>query len=243
MNIPTLSRCFLFLALSLAAACDADLGELGDETDGASETGDAQSGSAEGGGFEPCSEDNMCPDGQFCFNGLCALGCTNNDNCADDQYCDTSSLLCQNNEVPSCGGNGDCLGDQLCLEGLCSTPPPSTACTPDGSPDGCESNAICFEDDVAACYTMPACGEDGSCPVGLGGAVCNNDYLPNKDRICLLGACETAENCPADWSCAKPPGGPLGFCSSGTIGSPCTDATECVSGVCNNPLGILGICG
>jgi len=238
----TLSRCFLFLALSLAPACDADLGELGDDTDGSSETNDGESDGAEGGGFEPCSSSNPCGDGLFCFNGLCALGCTNNDNCADDQYCDTSSLLCQNNEVPSCQGNGDCFGEQLCLEGLCSTPPTSTTCTPNGSPDGCDSNAICFEDDVAACYTMPACGEDGSCPVGFGGAVCNDGYLPEKDRICLLGGCETAAHCPDDWVCTKPGGSVLGVCGDGGLGSPCTDASECNSGVCNNPLGLLGIC-
>lgn len=243
--VSTLSRCFLFLALCFSPACDADLGELGDDSDGGSQTGNAEGGRAEGGEFEPCSGDNPCPDGLFCFNGLCALGCTNNDNCADDQYCDTSSLLCQNSEVPSCGGEADCLGEQLCLQGLCSTPPPSTACNPAGSPDGCESDAICFadEDESTACYTMPACGEDGSCPVGIGGAVCNDDYVPNKDRICLLGACETAEHCPADSACVRPAGSALGICGNGTIGSPCTDATECSSGLCNNPLGILGICG
>lgn len=238
-----LSRCLLFFALCLAPACDADLGELGD-TEGGGETENAEGGGAEGGGgFEPCSSDTPCPDGLFCFNGLCALGCTNNDNCADDQYCDTSSLLCQNNEVPSCDGDGDCLGDQVCVSGLCSTAPESTACTPAASPDGCESNAICFEDEsTTSCYTMPACAEDGSCPVGAGGAVCNDGYVPNKDRICLLGACETAEHCPGDSICARPAGNALGFCSSGAVGSPCTDGTECASGVCNNPLGILGIC-
>ena len=244
--VSTLSRCFLFLALCLAPACDADLGDLGGDTDNDTETSNDDGGGAEGGGFEPCTGDNPCPDGLFCFNGLCALGCTNNDNCADDQYCDTSSLLCQNSEVSGCGGDDDCFGEQLCLEGLCSTSPVSAECNPAGSPDGCDSDAVCFvqdEDETTACYSMPACGEDGSCPLGQGGAVCNDGYLPNKDRICLLGACETTEHCPGDWVCAKPSGGVLGFCSSGTLGSPCTDGTECASGVCTNPLGTVGFCG
>lgn len=228
------------LVLLLVPACDADLGELDDDTDGAANTsrGDA-------GGFEPCSNDNPCPNGQFCWNGLCAIGCTSNGDCADDQYCDTDLLLCQNAEVPGCQNADDCFGEQICVQGLCSTPPEPTACVVGASPDGCESNAVCFseDDESTLCYTMPACAEDGSCPVGLAGAVCNDGYLPDKDRICLLGACEDETHCPGAWSCVKPAEGSLGLCGSGTLGAPCIDGDDCSSGVCTNPLGAIGFCG
>lgn len=230
----------VFALVLTVAACDADLGELGEDTDGSSNDGGSN---GEGGGFEPCSDENPCPDGQFCFNGLCAVGCTSNNDCADDQYCDTTSLLCQNSEVPSCDGEGGCFGDQVCFEGLCSTPE-DTTCVSGASPDGCESDAVCLDDgDTSVCYTMPACGEDGSCPTGLTGAVCNDGFLPDKDRICLLGACETEAHCPSSWSCIAPSTAVLGVCSDGAIGMPCIEGSDCTSGLCTNPLGTVGFCG
>ena len=108
---------------------------------------------------------------------------------------------------------------------------------------GCESNAVCLQDldtEETACYTMPPCGENGACPVGLQGAVCNKsgstEYLPNKDAICLIGVCEDAGNCPADWFCVRfQANDPLGFCSSGGFGEPCSTNEECLSGNCFSP--------
>ncbi len=245
MRAPTIIASLFALGLSITG-CDADLGDAGSDTDaGSADAGgsNGDSGSSPD-GFEPCSNANPCPDGQFCFNGLCALGCTTDDNCADNQYCDTTSLLCQNVEVPTCEDADDCFGDQVCVGGLCSTPPVSTECMPAGSPDGCGSNAVCFAEDdegAAACYTMPACAEDGSCPVGLSGATCNDGYFPDKDRICLVGACESQANCPSDWSCVQGAGLPLGICSSGLIGSVCLEDDHCSTGSCMITFGI-GIC-
>ena len=233
-----LSPIAIVLILS-AFGCDADLGTLNGDTEGSS---NAEGGSAEDGGFEPCSNDTPCPDGQFCWNGLCALGCTNNGDCADDQYCDTTSMLCHNSEVPSCGSIDDCAGDQICVDGLCTTVD-DTSCEFGGSPDGCESNAVCLEDGAdTVCYTMPACSEDGTCPTGLVGAVCNDGYLPDKDRVCLLGACQSDTHCPDLWSCIAPGGAVLGTCSSGALGMPCIDGDDCNSGQCTNPLGTVGLC-
>ena len=147
-----------------------------------------------------CSSSNPCPSGMFCFNGLCAIGCTSNENCADDQYCD--GLYCVNTEVPTCTSDSNCYEGQICVQGVCSTPPPSTTCDPDqvvSGNDGCDNYSLCIDGDDdgpedPACYTMPPCAEDGTCPVGAYGAVCNNDYI-NKARICLIGACEAEANC------------------------------------------------
>ncbi|RMH00344.1 MAG: hypothetical protein D6705_00575 [Deltaproteobacteria bacterium] len=237
-----------FAGMILAAsACEGDLGTAGDDGTGG-ETGSATAG---GGGSElPCSDADPCPSGQFCWNGLCALGCTSNDDCAEDQYCDTMyTHLCHNREVPECEIDEDCAAGQVCVSGFCSTPPPETACDPNGvlvGDDGCSSQALCIEDvdtEAAKCYTFPACRPDDTCPVGTQGAVCNVDLVPNKDRICLVGMCTGEAHCPAEWSCAVPEGGVLGLCTPGTPGSPCTQNDHCGSGVCQLPLpGSVGFC-
>jgi hypothetical protein len=201
----------------------------------------------------PCSSSKPCPDGQFCFNGLCALGCNSDADCAENQYCDTSfDFLCHNNEVPTCNDDDDCAEGQICSGGLCSTPPEDTSCNPDGvflGDDGCASNALCLSDDqgaqeVNACYTFPACAADDTCPTGTMGAVCNVDLIPNKDRICLVGLCEGAGDCPSDWACVKPENHVLGMCSPGGAGTACLDDSHCASGTCIQPIpGQFGYCG
>lgn len=164
-----------------------------------------------------CSSSNPCPSGMFCFNGLCAIGCTSNENCADDQYCD--GLYCVNTEVPTCTSDSNCYEGQICVQGVCSTPPPSTTCDPDqvvSGNDGCDNYSLCIDGDDdgpedPACYTMPPCAEDGTCPVGAYGAVCNNEYI-NKARICLIGACESEANCPSGNVCCKIGNAPIGGC-------------------------------
>lgn len=261
MKMTLLSRFSSLFCISLCiatTACDADLGDAND-TDGAdagssadgsdsASNSDSNSDSDSGGGPSLiCDAEAPCPDGQFCFNGLCALGCTNDDNCADNQFCDTDLLLCQNTAVATCVDEDECLGEQICISGLCSTPPEQTGCNPTSPEDGCASDAVCLFDDVdsesTSCYTMPACAEDDSCPTGIGGAVCNLGYLPNKDKVCLLGLCEDTSHCPTDWSCVRPSGNSvLGLCSDGSLGSVCTSPDECTSGVCNAIPGAPGFC-
>lgn len=80
---------------------------------------------------------------------------------------------------------------------------------------------------------MPPCAEDNTCPVGSQGAVCNTDYLPQKDAICLLGVCDSAADCPNDWFCiCFTANDPLGICSGGGLGEPCTSNAECLSESC-----------
>lgn len=232
------------LSISALVACDATIAGDGDEagTSGGDSNGDGN----DGGNWEPCSDANPCPDGQFCFNGLCAVGCTSDGDCADNQYCDTDSLLCQNNEVPTCQSDDDCASSQICVNGYCSTPPDDTSCNfEDPNNDGCPSNAVCLEDldneGVGVCYSMPACSADGTCPVGLYGAVCNDDYLPSKDKICLLGVCESGSDCPSDWNCVRLiQNSVLGNCSSGGFGEPCASNEDCNSGMCVPLPGLSG---
>ncbi len=219
------------------AACEGDLGKA---TSGTAGTGGATNGTGGGDSTQPCSANNPCPSGLFCFNGVCAFGCASNEDCADDQYCDTEfTQTCQNRETPGCMEDSDCGPEQICVSGLCSTPPESTNCNPDGvllGNDGCAKDALCIEqpdmEGSYACYTFPPCGADDTCPTGTQGAVCNVDLLPNKERICLIGMCTGVEHCPADWSCAIPQNQVLGLCSAGTAGWPCAKNDDCLSGTC-----------
>lgn len=236
-------RCFTLTLLLTLAACDATIAsndEVGDSGD---------SGDSGGSSFTPCSEANPCGQNEHCFNGTCVLGCTSNADCGESQYCDDDSLSCQNEQVATCTSDADCVGDQVCVGQLCSTPstsPNNTDCELFAlTMDGCPSDALCLADGEAgqACYTMPACSVDDTCPVGVQGAVCNVDFLPDKDEICLLGVCEGVEHCPADWRCVRVTvNAPLGVCGSGGFGSPCATDDDCLSGACFGLPGLGGFC-
>lgn len=206
-----------------------------------------------GGGHVLCGNSNPCPSGQFCFNGLCAYGCNSNGDCAADQYCDTSQYgdrLCHNKTVTTCPGT-PCESNQVCEKGMCSTPPPATQCDPakaSSGQDGCDKYSICLQDDQsnpAKCYTFDACPQDGHCPTGLQGSVCNEGFIPNKSRICLTGLCHEVANCPGGWFCAKGSANDvLGLCGNGAMGAPCGTNADCQSGLhCSSPgPGFIGFC-
>lgn len=205
---------------------------------------DASPGDLLGGAL--CSTESPCPDGQFCFNGLCAIGCNSQADCADSQYCDTEfDRLCHDKVVTVCPDT-PCADSQVCQSGFCSTPPVSTVCEirPDGN-DGCASNAICIENDqeMPQCYSFPACPEDGVCPTGIFGAVCNDGIFPDKGHICLTSLCQNGSHCPAEHSCIKGTGAVVGNCSNGSIGSVCLNEGDCQNGSCVGGLaGAPGIC-
>lgn len=229
-------------------ACNPSLGETTaseSDSDGGTGTNNPTSGGSEG-EWQPCSAGNPCPDGQFCFNGLCALGCNSDGDCAEDQYCATEGdRLCHNKVVTTCPEVA-CAEGQECVNGYCSTPPPATECMPFTPDDGCDKNALCLEveEEMPKCYTFPYCPADGKCPVGLQGAVCNDELIAGKDKICLVGACLDASHCPADFKCLMFGGDPLGYCSSGSFGEPCNVAADCDSNTCNAPFpGVPGFCG
>ncbi len=254
-----MKRVVMALFLTLAVACGDTGGTAGGDNGG--NTGGGNTGGGSGGEQQQsalCSATNKCPSGMFCFNGLCAIGCTSNNDCAADQYCDTKTVgpiaYCQNKVVKTCAANGDCAASQLCLNGLCSMKPPEVkpACqlTYDAN-DGCGEYSLCHDpvedndtEQDAYCASFSPCPESGVCPVGEVGSVCNEGYLSGKGRFCLSGACRTDANCPTSWSCVGPMfGAPLGFCSMGTQGMPCMENKDCRSNTCMQPMpGMLGAC-
>ncbi|NMB77297.1 MAG: hypothetical protein GYA21_19485 [Myxococcales bacterium] len=198
-----------------------------------------------------CSKEDPCPAGQFCWNGICALGCMSDNDCASNQYCDTlGSQLCVNRQVSSCSQDTDCAENQVCLMGMCTADAEPKQCTPrvDGQ-DGCDEYSICLdisedpEKEQNACVTFPPCPQDGNCPVGQVGSVCNQDDIPNKERICLTGLCKAAANCPTSWKCVML-SATLGACSDGSMGMPCKTASDCQANfTCTQAMpGGIGFC-
>ncbi len=198
-----------------------------------------------------CSATKACPSGEFCFNGICAYGCTADGNCASNQYCDTAfTKTCQNKAAPpGCTKDGDCATNQVCVSGLCSVVPAETpACTPPaGANDGCDAKSVCLagrQGRANSCLTFPACGQDGSCPIGTTGAVCNDGYLQGKGRFCIPAMCKDAKNCPSASSCVPvATGAPLGQCSTGGTGQACDAMHACLAGLtCQSAPGFAGAC-
>jgi hypothetical protein len=188
-----------------------------------------------------CSADARCPDGQWCFNGFCAPGCMSDNDCAQNQYCDTrfnpdqgdlASHLCVNKTVSGCSNDDQCSEGQKCVMGLCSAAAEPTQCTPrvDGQ-DGCDSYSICLdisetEQEQYSCVSFPPCPQNGICPVGQMGSVCNDDDIPGKEAICLTSLCKTKDNCPGVFKCVLM-SATLGMCSDGSMGMPCKTKTDC----------------
>jgi hypothetical protein len=219
----------LLIASLLVVACSGSDGSSSDNGD-SSESQSVGNPTTCGGG---------CPDGQFCFNGVCAVGCNSDSDCADNQYCATEEGgFCHNKEVPECTSDGDCTGDQICQQELCvAEPEQPDECEPsaDGN-DGCGKYSICVEEDSGnKCYSLPKCSADDTCPTGAVGAVCNTDYIPNKAEVCLIGLCESQDDCAGGFNCQRVTSGQeLGICSpetpGGGSGDSCTEDSDCDGG-------------
>lgn len=237
---PYSTTTFIRRVLGLLLVSTALVVGCGDTTESNGSDDDSESENAQARKELPNNCRGGCPDGQFCFNGVCAIGCNSDQDCAENQYCATDTDgLCHNTEVPTCTSDGDCAEDQVCTKGVCGAPAEEESeCEPsaDGE-DGCGRYAVCVErDEGNTCHTLPRCGQDGSCPTGQAGAVCNEEYIPNKAEICLIGLCESSDDCPSEWSCMKAfEGQTLGFCkpgSDGGQGSTCQEDSDCDSGSC-----------
>lgn len=202
-----------------------------------------------------CSTQEPCPKGQWCFNGFCAPGCMTDNDCASNQYCDTrmeqSAHMCVNKEVSGCTDDNQCAENQTCVMGLCSASAEKKQCTPrPDAQDGCDTYSVCLdvsdlesEKEEFSCVTFPPCPQDGVCPVGQVGSVCNDGDIPGKAAICLTGLCKSVTNCPGNFKCILLTA-TLGMCSNGGMGMPCKASPDCMDGLaCTGAMpGIPGFC-
>jgi len=179
--------------------------------DSAPEAAAAGGAGAGGGAPETCTALDKCPPGMACFNGLCAASCNTDADCPASQRCQTSGdQLCHDRDIRTCP-ESECSASQVCANGYCSAMPSAGACggSPFGNSDGCDAGAVCLSGpDVdgepfagSSCFVMPLCPDEGACPTGPFGAVCNDGLFPEKARICLAGLCTSKSNCPEGWSC------------------------------------------
>lgn len=243
-------RSVITISLLLAGplpACDASLGSIAAPETGSE--GNEQTGDGDGDGGEPfaCIAGQLCPEERSCSNGLCLIECDGDDDCRDDEFCGKDGL-CHGKSVSGCTFDQNCAATQMCIDNVCVAPDHAACSLDDYLLDGCASNAVCLddldEDDLGICHAMPACDADGTCPIGLEGAVCNTEYIPTKDAVCLIGLCDTVANCPDLWSCVRYDNAVLGYCSDGGFAAPCTIAEHCLSGNCLPLPGVGGgICG
>jgi hypothetical protein len=205
-----------------------------------------------------------CPTGTACQNGNCVPTCPPGTACPAGQYClGTAPMdqVCAPTSPTLCTSLYDCPTPQNCLIPLCTALEPQAdggatfLCNPDGSVDDkCATDAICLvllsSNGLAnvQCRGMPACGQNGSCPVGQFGAVCNvqpdgGRILPGKERICLFGFCSSNQDCAGNF-CVHNPDASVGGCYSGFTGSPCNTSTDCFhdGGCIGADAGVWGAC-
>ncbi len=197
----------------------------------------------EAGVDEPCDDETPCAAGSECAGTTCAPTCATDTACDDAEYC-TSAGVCQPDEVPACSSDADCAAWEVCRYGYCAAPS-DIDCTPSLNGDVCGTYGLCVDTDsdgAGQCTTAPSCAEDGSCPVGELGAVCNEGYIPGKLGVCLIGFCREDLHCPADTNCVRGELYEVGTCSDGTPGSNCLTDDDCLAGGCIGVSGSVGKC-
>jgi hypothetical protein len=226
-----MGRSALILAAAVAAA--------------ACKTSDIPPGRFSGG--QVCQPgNNSCGSGSRCQNGICARTCSSSAACDPGQYCLGAAPddVCAAVQPSGCQVDEQCPWPQLCIYGLCAAPElradggreQCISPADGGVDDGCARDAFCLGSlQGNVCLGAPACGQDGKCPPGSFGALCNNgtnpdggQILPGKGRICLFGACITNNECPTRARCFRSqPGSVIGTCTYGLTGDPCFSNADC----------------
>jgi hypothetical protein len=182
-----------------------------------------------------------------CNNGNCITTCPTGTECSADQFCqgtEPTRQVCSPKTFKQCAIDQDCPNPQFCLSGLCVSVELRRdggfqGCLLSGPDDACAPEAICLQQQTSSgtilnnCIGMPACGQDGTCPVGNQGSVCNDmpdggRLFQNKQRVCLFTFCTGAANCPSNAECfLRAPDDPRGECTFGIAGDPCFGPTDC----------------
>ncbi len=232
----------LALAL-LSLGCTGQLGSVGD-SEGVDESDDSDG--SDGPPAPVQCEDGACPGGGTCRLGECVPDCSSIDDCPANYRCDEASALCTPDPLDVC----PCDAPKFCSFGTCTSPPRPADCDPTNPLEAvCSAVERCIDTgdvegpEMTQCFGMRPCPASGECEPGGLGAVCNEGLIPTKDRVCLIGHCVDASDCPTDYKCVTA-GQSYGLCSPGTFGSICEIDSDCISNNCLTIVpGTLGVCG
>lgn len=189
----------------------------------------------------PANDGMSCDDGQFCTSGdtcqagICtggpALSCPGGDAChvgACDELTDTCVQQPGNNGA-QCDDGDPCTYFGQCLNGACSKGQAIDCSFLNGE---CTVGAC---DPVMGCKGMPvndgsACDDGQYCTTSdkcMGGVCMGGAGLPcAPPGGCFVGACDELND-----TCTAVPGNDGAACDDG---SPCTESTTCLAGVCGN---------
>jgi Tol biopolymer transport system component len=160
----------------------------------------------------PCEDDEDCPEGQTCVDGLCraptptptAIVCDDDEDCPEGQSCEDG--LCRaptptatpTPPIP-CFDDLDCPQGQVCEDEICvpaPTPTPTIACDDDRD---CPSPLVCIAGVCRDLSTptptptpLPTCVVDEDCLVSC---TMSADCRPGQS--CVDGTCNPADHCRA----------------------------------------------
>ncbi|MFL5412150.1 MAG: hypothetical protein ACJ79D_12310 [Myxococcales bacterium] len=190
-----------------------------------------------------------CTGGLACVNRVCTQTCPggNSAACPPGYYCEGDAgfdEVCAPVNAIRCVDITQCPAPQTCFQGLCASQERLGdggvgACSNTPPNDGCSVGAICIQNNATfLCVAMPACSQDGTCPVGGFGSTCNvqpdgGRLIEGKQRICLFGLCASNANCPpSNAHCVQQPdaGIEASGCFNGLTNSPCFTNADCNPG-------------
>ena len=207
-----------------------------------------------------------CPAGTDCVNSICTQTCSDGGACGAGAYCTAAAdpqaaeAVCAPITTIACRTLFDCPSPQRCFHGVCASIEPRADgtkrfCLTGQADDKCGSDAICSQltdpnngQLISDCLGLPACSQNGACPPGDLGSVCNDgrqldggQLFSGKQRLCLPGFCTQDTDCPAQLHCFSPNrSDALGTCNNGRAGSPCFTGGDCFNSPqvsCNYPDG------
>lgn len=193
---------------------------------------------------DSCASNSDCLSGQCKSIGgayYCRNSCSNNSQCGDTFYCETSSGLCKpsNGYCNQQGGNialGDfCYGMETCQSGLCLVLPSDAYCSKE-----CSSSSQCSGMNCTSGYCIyPGEQELGeSCTAHFDCISGTCVGIGNNEGVCSQ-TCDGPLDCPSGLSCAS------GYCYPGgdtPYGSDCTEDLQCQYTKCLSVGGTKKIC-
>jgi hypothetical protein len=170
-------------------------------------------------GGATCDDGNACTIADHCVAGTCTAGAQRV--CKDDNQCTSDSCNpvtgCVNApKAGPCEDGSSCTTGDTCQGGLCVAGTNACVCTSDA--------------DCEALDDGDACNGALFCDLGQSPAVCVPGAIPKCDTPadpCMVALCDSALG-----TCAEEPAPDGTACAAATE---CTQAGECVAGVCKAP--------